>query len=434
MRRSPVARILLLPSTFNCLNMGDVAMLQVCVGNLLRAWPDAVISVPTDLPEELSRHCPTVRAASARELRIWYHPDMFLGRLSTSIPLVTRRALSATKRRLRRRFPGILSRVAALRFGPSESKEEATAPFQEAFLSADLMVVAGAGGLNDVCREWSLTTLEILEDVLDRGVPAAMFGQGIGPLHDVSILEKLRTVAPRLAALTLREGLLGPQLLGGLGHRMEDTAVTGDDAVVMAFEQRSADLGDCLGLNVRISKTSEVGEGLLDKVGHVIRTIGTRKGMTLVPVPIARDHGCSDCRSLESLGGRCGAALDGGRALDSPLKVVQQVARCRVVVTGAYHAAVFALAQGIPAVCLAGSEYFLTKFQGLAGQFPSGCDVVSVSEKDLGPRLLDAIEQAWQKAPFEREHLLKRARDQAERCRRAYEALGDSLALRESSS
>ncbi len=426
--------ILLLPSTFNCRNMGDVAMLQVCVGNLRKSWPDAVISVPTDLSEELRRHCPQVHATSARDLRIRFHEDIFLGQLAGKVPLLVKRALRIGKRYLRRRHPEVLNAIAAIRFRDGSATDVEFTPFQQVLRSADLIVVSGAGGLNDACREWAQTTLEILEDALDQGVPAAMFGQGIGPLRDASILEKFRTVAPRLALLTLREGLFGPRLLETLGHPVSDAAVTGDDAVLLAYGERPADLGDRLGMNVRISASSGVGEQFLDQLGPVIRELTLRKFVTLLPIPIAHDHDHSDSRSLESLESRCGGTLEGGRELDSPLKVIRQVARCRVVVTGAYHAAVFALAQGIPAVGLAGSEYFMAKFQGLARQFPSGCDVVPITGNDFGPKLLDAIERAWQKAPFERERLLERARDQAERCRRAYEALGDALALRESRS
>ena len=54
--------------------------------------------------------------------------------------------------------------------------------------------------------------------------------------------------------------------------------------------------------------------------------------------------------------------------------------------TGAYHAAVFALAQGIPVVCLSNSPYYLAKFQGLEDLFGVGCTIVTLSEPDFADK------------------------------------------------
>ena len=78
--------------------------------------------------------------------------------------------------------------------------------------------------------------------------------------------------------------------------------------------------------------------------------------------------------------------------------LIKQTARCRIVVTGAYHAAVFALAQGIPVVCLSNSPYYLAKFQGLEDLFGLGCATVRLSEPDLPARLAAAIERTWNSA------------------------------------
>ena len=72
----------------------------------------------------------------------------------------------------------------------------------------------------------------------------------------------------------------------------------------------------------------------------------------------------------------------------TPLGVVEHISRCRAVVTGSYHAAVFALAQGIPAVGLTGSAYYDAKFAGLADQFGgSGLWIVRLDQDELPARL-----------------------------------------------
>ena len=101
--------------------------------------------------------------------------------------------------------------------------------------------------------------------------------------------------------------------------------------------------------------------------------------------------------------------------------LIEQTARCRVVVTGAYHAAVFALAQGIPVVCLSNSPYYQTKFEGLEDLFGRGCAIVGLSDPDLRGRLTIAIERAWDSAEAVRSPLLQSARSQIERSQTAYQ-------------
>ena len=64
-----------------------------------------------------------------------------------------------------------------------------------------------------------------------------------------------------------------------------------------------------------------------------------------------------------------------------------------MVVTGSYHAAVFALAQGIPAIGLTSSSYYDAKFYGLRDQFGGLFDVVPLSGGDLAARLGAAIDR-----------------------------------------
>ena len=49
-------RILIDPSSGHCLNLGDVAMLQVTFRRLREFWPDAEIYVFNDSPELLEKY------------------------------------------------------------------------------------------------------------------------------------------------------------------------------------------------------------------------------------------------------------------------------------------------------------------------------------------------------------------------------------------
>jgi polysaccharide pyruvyl transferase WcaK-like protein len=91
---------------------------------------------------------------------------------------------------------------------------------------------------------------------------------------------------------------------------------------------------------------------------------------------------------------------------------VEQAGRCRLVVTGAYHVAVFAMAQGIPAICLAKSAYFTDKLRGLADMFEPGCEVIDMAAPEWDRDLLTAMQRMWERAEELRPGLLRAAEAQ----------------------
>jgi colanic acid/amylovoran biosynthesis protein len=64
-------------------------------------------------------------------------------------------------------------------------------------------------------------------------------------------------------------------------------------------------------------------------------------------------------------------------------------------VTGSYHVAVFALAQGILAICLTKSTYYDGKFSGLKSPFPEACFVIPLAADDFISQPSGAIKEAW---------------------------------------
>jgi Polysaccharide pyruvyl transferase len=115
---------------------------------------------------------------------------------------------------------------------------------------------------------------------------------------------------------------------------------------------------------------------------------------------------------------------DDALPLDTPRSVIDRVGSCRIVVTGSYHGAVFALGQGIPAVALIKSPYYAAKMSGVADQFGTGCELVSLDRSDLPSALRAAIDRAWDSADRVREPLLRAAAEQVRRGRAAYARLG----------
>jgi polysaccharide pyruvyl transferase WcaK-like protein len=159
-------------------------------------------------------------------------------------------------------------------------------------------------------------------------------------------------------------------------------------------------------------------------VGAVVRSQAARHAARLVPLIIA-EYRSEDRRSTLPLVAGAKDVLPPLPRYVHPTEVARRVARCRVVVTGAYHLAVFALSQGIPVVALSSSRYYDDKFLGLEGMFGTGLVVVRLEDPALAGALAEAIDESWEKAPEVRDQLRARARDQIAAGREAFARVFD---------
>lgn len=405
------------------LNLGDVSMLQVAVRRLQRLWPSAVISVLTDSPEGLNRFCPGTKPLSRAGRDRWIGESFAFGRLHNYLPHGAASALHSATKALERNLPRLLRAIVGLRLRvrDNEHVRDDVVGFLAAMESADLLVVCGAGGFTDNSREWNLTTLGTLQTAIRRNIPVAMFGQGMGPLSDAHVLARAKAVLPAVGLITLRGGRGGQSLAESLGVAPSRVQVTGDEAVELAYEARPAQLGHALGVNLRVASYAEVNEDVCDVLRPVLQHFAREHGAPMLPVPIAFHAWASDHLAIRRILAGHDDHSDGGLALDTPLKVIEQVGRCRVVVTGAYHAAVFALSQGIPVVCLARSADYVAHFFGLEDQFGQGCETLLLDDPTFTQKLEAALEKAWRSAEEVRLPLQRTAARQIELSWHAYE-------------
>ena len=146
-------------------------------------------------------------------------------------------------------------------------------------------------------------------------------------------------------------------------------------------------------------------------------------GSALLPVPISLPPNTSDPDTIREILDGSGGSDDRGAGLDTPLKIIRQIGRCRVVLTGSYHAGVFALSQGIPVIGLANSAYYRDKFLGLANQFSVGCETVFLHDPNLEDILIRRLRAAWESADGIRPQLIEAAQWQIRRSRDAYREL-----------
>jgi len=406
-------------------NMGDVAMLQVAVVRLFSLWPDASIEVLTDSPTNLFRYCPGAKPLPRAGSVCWVGERVLLGGYHRFLPESVSMRLGVLKNLVRRRWPRLLERLVQLRFSLRDSlgRHSDFEVFMQALKSSDLLVVCGAGGFADSCQQWNLWILGTMEAALQRGIPVAMFGQGMGPLNDPLVLSRARHVLPSVTLITLRGSRGGMRLLESMRVPHVGILTTGDEAIELAYAERTGDLGSAVGINLRVAFYAEVRRETINEIATVLQDFARRREAALLPIPIAFHECARDHETIRQLMAGHDDETDGGLSLDSPAMLIRQTARCRIVVTGAYHAAVFALAQGIPVVCLSNSSYYLAKFQGLEDLFGLSCAIVSLSDPDLPARLMTAIEKAWNSAESVRSPLLQSALRQVEDSRGAYERL-----------
>lgn len=420
-------RIFVDPSTYQREHAGDVAMLTVALHRLRSLWPNASILVQT-----LDHRCvqaldPAAGTLDPSGARGW-SADAFLAARSARRPRSTALVLGVC-RWIKRRQPWLTQALARAALHSAHRSSRLLNQYLHAVRTADLVVVSGAARLGDAFKIESLIRLETLELAQQAGAATALLGQALGPMHDPVLRARAARVLPHVDLIALREALGSIALLDALNVRPAELAITGDDAVVLAYQARRPQLGNAIGVNVRIA----AGSGIDAPLAEIIRTATRRAAITLgaplLPVAIARHGSNGDAahgrQSWRSRAGPCFVP-----DITSPARALQGLQRCRVVVAGSYHAAVFALSMGIPAVMIAAAEHSAQKLRGLAHQFGVGCQLVLAAQPDLATRLQAAIEAAWTCAPGTRESILAAARQQIAAGEAAYARLFELVETR----
>jgi colanic acid/amylovoran biosynthesis protein len=400
------------------MNLGDVAMMQVTVRRFREFWPDAEIYVFNDAPELLNLYCPTAKPVRPSGRQLYYATAAILTRLGRrwSIP-----ALSELDISWRHRWPGAAEKLVASRAGEANAAEVRN--FLELAHRCDLIVASGAGQITTSFGAASTPILNIMEMATELGIPTALLGQGIGPIDDACLRTRAAKVLPRINLICIRETITGQPLLDELQVPREHVVVTGDDAIETVYGHRQAQLGSAIGVNLRISWYSDIPNELLETIRAPLQEAARAVGAPLVAVPISR-------HPEEDDSGVCRYLFEGYESVATPAHdltlvegMIEEIGRCRVMITTSYHGGVFALAQGIPVVAWLKSKYFAAKLYGLANQFGVGCEIVTLDEGDVQARLKSAILSAWNSAEQVRPRLLDAAKSQRTASRAAYERL-----------
>lgn len=426
-------RILLDNSSYGHCNVGDAAMLQVAIERLQRLFPGARIRVLTANPDRILNLCPNIEPVDLRNQPANFSRS-FLPRFKTRFPWRVQEFLRKHGDTLLVRFGSAWKHVAMCLRMANADQRKALVQLLTEIECADLVVATGGGYINDEFASHCQNVLMMLLLAASRNKRIAMTGQGLGPLESPSLTSLAQAVFPKLEFLGLRETRNSPAIAKRLGAKANRIIVTGDDAIELAHSLRPHTLGGGLGFNLRSADYAGLSDTDGVVIGRIVSDFVLAGNVPLIPAAISR----SPKDVIWLLEGEPGRErflrtnktqweddmeefwrlfphLRDNPAVELPLPTPEgtcrAIGRCRLVVTGSYHAGVFALAQGIPIVGLAKSPYYVDKFEGLRAQFGSGVHVIHLVG-DIARELKCSIEELWYAAPTLRPKLLNEAESQ----------------------
>jgi len=420
-------RILIEPSDYILRNAGDMAMLQMAVTRLGKLFPNASIQILSDVPERLPKYCPNAKPLNSKGRQIWYRNGFITGRFEKWLSQSLIKRLWEFEHYLRRTWPTFSAAIIRLKLKWSGYDSKDLDEFLDAVINADVVIANGMGGITDSFPKYTTELLDTIGLAQTCGAMTAMLGQGMGPLENGQLRRIAKKVLPKVDFISLREERAGRPLLLELKVPPERIMTTGDDAIEMAYHRHGKKIGYGLGINVRASSYAAVDQGVVENLRLLFQSASRILNASLIPVPISQVPGESDVDTIRQLMKNDGVLSANKTQITTIDDVLEQIRNCRVVVSGSYHAAVFALSMGIPAIGLAKSPYYRDKFLGLADQFKQGCQVVFLDQPDLPDRLTNAIKFAWENADELHPQLLAEAEKQIELSHLAYQRLHDLI-------
>jgi polysaccharide pyruvyl transferase WcaK-like protein len=414
-------RVLIDHGGYAVTNLGDLAMLLVAVERITKYYPEAKIYIFTSSPQNLEKFFPEAIPVLIKLRKDWIEARVFLIPMKL-LPVPWAKRLSHLETSTKSRFPRIAHLLSHIINRLSHSDNSAMDDYYSIIRDSDMVIISGGGFITDYFRNHADGILDTLMLAQKLGKPTAMFGQGIGPLGNPSFLWKAKQILPRLKALGLREGLVSRDIASGLNVPQERITVTGDDSIEIALKQSNTnERRRNIGVNIRLANYAGNFLHLLPSIGKLLEDISRSSGTSIIPIPVRIGGSQSDLESIAQLCNLEAAEYEQSKKISSPEDLVKQINRCQVMVTGSYHAGVFALACGIPVIALVGSDYYEAKFKGLAFQFGVGCTIIQLNSKTMLAELREAIEFGIQNQKRIESQLIETAEFQVDLSKKAWE-------------
>ena len=409
-------RFLLESGTYQIDNVGDIAMLQTTVERLRSRFPGCEIAVVTEQAERLSAILPDVEPVPSSP---WFRLRVMPVPKFAEWWRLTRR-VRWREVLLAGRFPRLARLGKRLDHWATPAERANAARFYREVERADAVVAAGGGYVNDFYHEHAWKVLATLNLAQGLGKPTAMFGIGLGPVTRTDVLQHGGPVLRRLDLLALRESELGPPTAQAMGR--PSNRVTGDDAIYLAYKTQLSSDRRHLGVNLRLAGDSEVPAAAVERVRGAIADVVAAREATPLPTVIRTSASPDNDVDAAKLLIDDVSAIEAASAVRSPHDAFARLASCRVVITGAYHNAVFALSMGIPVIGLYKSEYYSAKLNGVARQFGVGMSTLPLDADDLRERVTAEALRLWDEADNLHEPIRQAAAAQIAAADEAYDA------------
>jgi colanic acid/amylovoran biosynthesis protein len=393
-------------------------------------WPDAYLEVITNAPSLLKILYPHVQAINPNTL-IRVH-----GRFERYMPFLPRslwQFMFELGEELRHRrywkdnsmvedFHSTTEKYNELSglFLLNDSEKE---KLKMAISQFDLFVASGGGYMTDSDKPMLWRVFDRLEAAIAKGVPTVMIGQGIGPIKDPQLLARARAILPFVGLILYRNRRIGFPLLESLSVPPDRIMFTGDDAIEMTYNQHKNQLGRGIGVSLRVAHYTQVDANHFGTLRASLQASAKKYNALLVAIPISSYYQESDITQIDKILDGYDKRLSSWRKFETPLTMIRKAGKCRVMVTGTYHGAIFALGQGIPVIGIAKSDEYFDKLSELSDEFSPGVQVLRLGTKLFHEHLTESIDHAWSSAELLRPQLLEMAKQQIDMGYDAYQKI-----------
>ncbi len=432
-------------------NRGNNAMLEAAIERLSQYWPEASFGILTDAPHITRLYFPKAYPVSPHDFS---QINTRFDKLFSLLPQGLLRQILEFRETVWQYRPKIDSALRSLRglraglhdvenpkhdtaeLGIEDNLQMDSASYKknicEHVADFDLIVITGGGIFYDFDTYTPLKILDRLEVAISQGIPTIMVGQGVGPIRDLELQRRSREILPSVDLIGVRNRRVGEPTLQSLGVSKERVIFTGDDAIELAYRARPKSMGTGIGLSLRVAAYTEVEEKHLERIRPVIQAAAGAHRARLIAVPISSHPEEADITYIKQVFEGYGNQLTRWRQIDKPSSSIRNAGKCRLMITGTYHGAIFSLAQGIPVITLAYSEEYVVKLSELADDFGAGCQVLYLGDKDLPEKLASVIEDLWSNAEQLRPEILKVAEEQIKLQHMAYQRVPELVASKNS--
>ena len=415
---SHTVKILIENSSYHLYNLGDIAMLQSAIHLLRKNLPEAELLVVTTDPERLKLFCQEATPLDAQRLANWQAAKI--------IPIPQRILPKFLLNYIRNKedcykFANPLRALKYARLCKRLSRGSA-ADFEDFFRivrSADVVIASGGGYLNDIFTVQASGILHTLGVAQRLGIPTALFGQGIGPLQNPELFKRTKRVLSKAKFITLREAIQSKAFFKQAKLDFSKTVVTGDDALGLLTNSDDNTQQDHIGLNLRDTDYAGYSQSIVSQLKITLQDIHSKYKLPWVPTPVDISRDAGDEKAVRNLVSADTISNDYCPPR-TPQDLIQLIATCKLVLTGSYHAAVFALSQGVPVCCLAKTAYYFAKFAGLQALFKNGVNIIDLGHPKLATKLLHSVDELMMFSPTSSERLRAKSKKMAASSAKCY--------------